>query len=128
MIEPTFLIDANIAICALRDSGSAASRRIEMCAPGSVVTSSIVYAEILRGFPIGEPIPHDALYALFDLIPVLPFDKAAADAYRRVPFRRGTFDRLIAAHALALDLVLVTNNERDFADVPGLRVENWARE
>ena len=36
-------------------------------------------------------------------------------------------DRLIAAHALALDLTLVTNNERDFADVPGLRIENWTR-
>jgi tRNA(fMet)-specific endonuclease VapC len=128
VIEPAFLIDANIAIYALRDSGSAASRRIELCTPGSVVTSSIVYAEILRGLPVGEPVPHDSLYALFDLIPVLPFDKAAAEAYRRVPFRRGTFDRLIAAHALSLDLVLVTNNERDFVDVPGLRVENWARE
>jgi tRNA(fMet)-specific endonuclease VapC len=128
VIEPAFLVDANIAIYALRDRGSAASRRIESCVPGSVVTSSIVYAEILRGFPFGEPAPHDGLYALFDLIPVLPFDKAAAEAYRRVPFRRGTFDRLIAAHALSLDLVLVTNNERDFADVPGLRVENWAQE
>jgi len=32
---------------------------------------------------------------------------------------------LLAAHALALDVVIVTNNEADFADVPGLRVENW---
>jgi tRNA(fMet)-specific endonuclease VapC len=127
VIEPTFLIDANIAIYALRDRGSAAARRIELCAPGSVVTSSIVYAEIMRGFPLNEPVPHEGLDALFGLIPVLPFDRAAAETYRSVPFKRGTFDRLIAAHALSLDLVLVTNNERDFADVPGLRVENWAR-
>jgi len=32
---------------------------------------------------------------------------------------------LIAAHALSLDVVLVTNNEREFRRVPGLRVENW---
>jgi tRNA(fMet)-specific endonuclease VapC len=39
--------------------------------------------------------------------------------------RRSSFDRLIAAHALALGFVLVTNNEKHFIDVPGLRVENW---
>jgi tRNA(fMet)-specific endonuclease VapC len=127
VIEPAFLIDANIAIYALRDSESAAARRIQKCAPGSVVTSSIVFAEIMRGFPADEPVPHEGLDALFDLIPVLPFDKAAAEAYRRVPFRRGTFDRLIGAHALSLDLVLVTNNVRDYSDVPGLRIENWAQ-
>jgi tRNA(fMet)-specific endonuclease VapC len=127
VIEPAFLIDANIAIYALRDSESAAARRIQKCAPGSVVSSSIVFAEIMRGFPADEPVPHEGLDALFDLIPVLPFDKAAAQAYRRVPFRRGTFDRLIGAHALSLDLVLVTNNVRDYSDVPGLRIENWAQ-
>jgi tRNA(fMet)-specific endonuclease VapC len=44
-----------------------------------------------------------------------------------LPFRRASYDRLIAAHALSLDLTLITNNEGDFADVPGLRVENWTR-
>jgi tRNA(fMet)-specific endonuclease VapC len=60
-------------------------------------------------------------------VPVLPFDAAAAEVYARLPFRRGSFDRLIAAHALALDLVLVTDNVADYADVPGLKVENWVR-
>jgi tRNA(fMet)-specific endonuclease VapC len=58
----------------------------------------------------------------------MPFDEAAARAYARVPFRRGKLDRLIAAHALALDIVLITNNERDFADVHGLQTVDWARE
>jgi tRNA(fMet)-specific endonuclease VapC len=61
------------------------------------------------------------------VIPVVPFDEAAAKAYARVPFKRGKLDRLIAAHAVALDLTLVTNNEVDFADVDGLKIENWAR-
>ena len=61
-------------------------------------------------------------------IPVVPFDETAARAYARVPFRRGKLDRLIAAHALGLDAILITNNEGDFADVPGLKVENWVRE
>ena len=39
--------------------------------------------------------------------------------------RRGTLDQLIAAHALSLGLTLVTNNEADFKDYPGLKVEHW---
>jgi tRNA(fMet)-specific endonuclease VapC len=39
--------------------------------------------------------------------------------------RRDAMDRLIAAHALSLGLTLVTNNETDFQDYPGLSVENW---
>ncbi len=39
--------------------------------------------------------------------------------------RRDALDRLIAAHALSLVLILVTNNEADFKDYPGLKVENW---
>jgi len=56
---------------------------------------------------------------------LLPFDESAARAYARLPFKRVSFDRLIAAHALSLGLTLVTSNETDFADVPGLKVENW---
>ena len=44
-----------------------------------------------------------------------------------LPFARHRFDRLIAAHALALDLTLVTANVRDFYDLPGLKVEDWTR-
>jgi tRNA(fMet)-specific endonuclease VapC len=52
----------------------------------------------------GKPPALDELSAFLSEVPVLPFDAAAADVYARLPFRRG-FDRLIAAHALALDLV-----------------------
>ncbi|MFM2410506.1 MAG: hypothetical protein RL481_1334, partial [Pseudomonadota bacterium] len=53
------------------------------------------------------------------------FDEAAARAYASIPFKRGTFDRLIAAQALSLDLTVISSNSKDFADVPGLKVENW---
>ena len=63
-------------------------------------------------------------------ISVEPFSGEAAAHYgaiiRTVGMDRRSFDRLIAAHAVSLNRCLVTNNERDFADVPGLRVENWA--
>ncbi len=56
---------------------------------------------------------------------MLDFDFEAAQTYVNLPFKRASYDRLIAAHALARDLIVVTDNERDFADVPGLKVENW---
>ena len=123
--EPRFLLDSNICIYVLADSDGFAARRLGECEPGSVVTSAVAYAEVMRGRPGDPPGATLAAEALFQIIPVLPFDAAAASRYREVPFRRGTFDRLIAAHALALGLTLVTNNERDYADVTGLCVENW---
>jgi tRNA(fMet)-specific endonuclease VapC len=123
--EAAFLIDSNIAIYALADAAGAAALRIQMHAPGTVVTSSIAYAEVLRGLGAGDEASLALVDAFFAVVPVLPFDRAAAVSYHRIPFRRGTFDRLIAAHALALDLTLVTNNEADFADIAGLRIENW---
>ena len=88
-----------------------------------LATSAITYAEVMVGISDKRKLPFTT--ALFDSAPVLPFDEAAAAVYATLPFRRGSYDRLIAAHALSLNLTLVTNNERDFADVPGLRVENW---
>lgn len=63
-------------------------------------------------------------------IPVVPFNGSAARAYgpARLATRerkRDALDKLIAAHALALNVTLVTNNEADFTGFPGLRVDNW---
>lgn len=66
---------------------------------------------------------------------IADFDSTAATMYgtiRAALERQGTpigpFDTLIAAHALSLDVVLVTNNEREFRRVPGLEIANWAAE
>jgi tRNA(fMet)-specific endonuclease VapC len=63
-------------------------------------------------------------------VPVLPFDAAAARAYGRIIAQCGwtrgrDYDRMIAAHAISTGSVLVTNNEADFRDIPGLIMENW---
>jgi tRNA(fMet)-specific endonuclease VapC len=63
-------------------------------------------------------------------VPIAPFDAGAARVYGLVrqasrERRRDALDKLIAAHALSLHLILVTNNPRDFADYPDLRIENW---
>jgi tRNA(fMet)-specific endonuclease VapC len=63
-------------------------------------------------------------------LPVVAFGKAQAEAYGAILstcgwVRSRDFDRMIAGHALSLGATLVTNNERDFRDIPGLTVENW---
>jgi tRNA(fMet)-specific endonuclease VapC len=121
--DPAYLLDTNICIYLLEGRSDIAADRVSDCPVGQLVTSAIVYAEVMIGaIKLGRV--NEAL-SFFDQIPVLPFDTAAGDAYARLSFKRSSYDRLIAANALALDLILVTNNEADFADVPGLKVENW---
>ncbi len=125
MTEARFLLDTNICIYLLEGTSDAARDSIEACTPGEVVTSAIAYAEVVRGIRMDNADDAAKAAAFFDAVEVVPFDSDAALHYRAISFRRGTFDRLIAAHALSLGLTLVTNNERDFADVTGLKVENW---
>ena len=125
MPEPRYLVDTNICIDLLNGRGERARRCFESHRQGELVTSAIVRAEVMIGaMARGQIGPAEALFAIVE---ALPFDDAAADAYATLPFARGNLDRLIAAHALALDLTLVTSNERDFRGVPGLRFENWSR-
>ena len=126
MGEAAYLLDSNILIYLLEGTSPSARVAIERCRPGEVVTSAIAYAELMRKVPDGDGEKEAAVEALFSVVAVLPFNAAAARAYRQVTLKRGMFDRLIAAHALQLGLTFVTNNVRDFADVPGLRIENWA--
>ena len=123
--QTQFLLDSNICIYMLGGGAPRARIRIELCAPGEVAASAITMAEVMVGARSLSAVAHAK--ALFEIVKVLPFDEAAAAAYAALPFKRGSFDWLIAAHALSLGLTLVTNNSRDFAAVKGLKVENWAR-
>jgi tRNA(fMet)-specific endonuclease VapC len=80
---------------------------------------------VIHGSVNEKPPELNRLHVLTEEMPVLPFDMAAARTYASIPFRRASYDRLIAAHALSLGLTVVTENIKHFADVPGLKVENW---
>ena len=127
MADPTFLLDANTCIYIITYGSGSEAARLGRQRPGSVVTSAVAYAEVVKGL-LGDEIATAAATRLFRLAAVQPFDVAAAEVYARLPFRRANFDRLIAAHAIALDLILVTTNTRDFSDIPGLKLENWSAE
>lgn len=122
-----YLLDSNALISIGLDSDDTLSARAADCDEGDIVTSAIVLAEVLHGSERGKPPPLKVLALMTEEIPVLPFDDRAANAYASVAFKRASYDRLIAAHALSLGLTVVTDNEADFADVPGLRVENWTK-
>lgn len=99
--------------------------RVAQCDADDMVTSAIAYAEVAYGSINNKPPPFEQLQNFIEEVPVLPFDDKAALAYTKLPFRRASYDRLIAAHALSLELILVTDNLKHFADVPGLKIENW---
>jgi tRNA(fMet)-specific endonuclease VapC len=120
-----YLFDSNIIIRTTLGIGEALRRRVAACDDGDIVTSSIAYAEVAYGSVRGKPPAFEKLQAFIEEVPVLEFDYKAARAYATLSVKRASFDRLIAAHALSHDLIVVTDNETHFADVPGLKVENW---
>ena len=121
-----YLLDTNAVIALAVDSDRKVVQRAAECDVGDMVTSSIVLAEVAFGTERGDPPAMDLLRAFVEEVPVLDFDYRAALTYATLPFKRASFDRLIAAHALSHDLTVVTANEDDFADLPELKVENWS--
>ena len=129
-----FLIDTNIAIHARDGSEPVLDKLVEHS--GAVLLSALSLAELQRG--IYKSLEYSALRrarlnTLLEGLSVVPFDAAAAEAYGRIIAQIGwsrsrDMDRLIAAHALAIQCVLVTANVVDYVRVPGLTIENWAAE
>ncbi|KVR38061.1 type II toxin-antitoxin system VapC family toxin [Burkholderia multivorans] len=129
---PRYMLDTNMCIYLMKNQPEQVARRFAQCYTGDVVMSAITYAELAYGVTVCANPARERrnLAALIEDIPVAPFDGAAAQAYG--PIREATLerkkdhlDKLIGAHAVSLDVVLVTNHERDFAGYPGLRLENW---
>jgi tRNA(fMet)-specific endonuclease VapC len=127
-----FMLDTNMCIYLMKNQPEHVAKRFAQCYVGDVVMSAITFAELEFGVTVSENSARERrnLAALVEDIPVVPFDAAAAAAYG--PIREATRDRkkdqldkLIAAHAGSLNVTLVTNNERDFAAYPGLKIENW---
>lgn len=128
-----YMLDTNICVYILKRHPTEVLKRLEALRQGEAVMSVVTHAELRAGLEMQtDNRTHDehVLGLLTCRIPVLPFDAAASVAYgvlrAAVPDRRrDALDRLIAAHALSVGATLVTNNEADFKDYPGLAVENW---
>lgn len=132
-MRPKYLLDTNICIYLMKNQPPSVGERFAQYRVGEVVMSAVTYAELDYGIAVsGERKTQNqaALDELIKDIPVVGFDVVAARSYRQVRLanrdrKRDALDRLIAAHAIALDVTLVTNNVGDFSCYSGLRIENW---
>ena len=122
-----YLIDTNCCIYLFSADYPELRRRMTATDAGEIGLSVIVLAELALGAALGKAPYDQRLARLREQLPLLSFEERDAEAYAAQPFKRGRFDRLLAAHAVSRGLTLITNSEADFADVPGLRVENWTR-
>ena len=129
-----FMLDTNICIYLIKQRPQSVLDRFLSLPVGDIGISVITLAELRYGAgKSNQPKKnHEALEQFMSPLNVADFDQAATITYGRirVALERkgrpiGAMDLLIAAHALSLDVRLITNNEREFKQVPGLGVENW---
>lgn len=129
-----YLLDTNICIYIAKHNPPAVRERFARHSASELAMSAITYGELRFGAEKSQSRERAlaSIRTLETLIEVCPVARHAAEHYGeiRAALQRagqsiGNNDLWIAAHARAEDWTLVTNNEREFARVPGLRVENW---
>ena len=129
-----YLLDTDIASYIIRGAFPALDAKLATVAPRDMAISVITRAELLfglekRGNPLGLT---RVVHAFLDRMAIPPWDNTAADTFAKLRAQLeqqgtpiGFADTMIGAHALALKLALVTNNQKHFQNVKGLMLENW---
>ena len=129
----TYLLDTNICIYIINAKPPQVLDRFREENLGVIALSSVSAAELAYGvIKSGSERNQRALEMFLSPLEILPFEEKAIWEYGRVrsgleklgqPI--GALDTMIAAHALSIDAILVTNNTREFSRVHRLRLENW---
>ncbi|RPJ39514.1 MAG: type II toxin-antitoxin system VapC family toxin [Planctomycetaceae bacterium] len=131
-----YLLDTNICIYIINKKPPAVLKRVQSKQPGQVAISTITLAELEYGVARSRYPDRNRIALLEFLLPftILDFDQEACMEYGQIRALLdvkgkpvGSMDLLLAAQAKAHNLILVTNNEKEFAQVDGLRIENWTR-
>jgi tRNA(fMet)-specific endonuclease VapC len=134
-MDAHYLLDTNICIYIRQKRPEAVLRRFSRLRPGEAALSVITYGELLYGAARSKQRVEalDRLRELLHWLPALPLPETAAEAYGTIRAELaskgemiGNNDLWIAAHAVATGLTLVTNNEKEFRRVRGLKIQNWA--
>ncbi|NKJ07723.1 type II toxin-antitoxin system VapC family toxin [Rhizobium sp. SG741] len=128
-----YLLDTNIISDIIRNPFGPVARRIEDVDPKEICTSIIVASELRYGCAKkGSAKLLAKVESILETLPILPLDIPADIKYGNIRAALeaagqtiGLNDLLIAAHACALDLTLVTDNMREFQRISGLKLENW---
>ena len=130
-----YMLDTNICIYVMKNKPERVLKRFEKEINYGICISSITLAELEYGMKHSSNPAKNERALLKFLLPlrILSFESSAASAYGEIraylqkqgaPI--GPLDMLIAGHARSKGLILVTNNVREFARVPELKLENWA--
>jgi tRNA(fMet)-specific endonuclease VapC len=133
MADFRYLLDANILSEFIRNPRGLVNKRLAVVGETTVCTSIVVACELRFGAKKkGSSRLEERVDEALASLEVLPLDKEADRHYAEIRTHLsrkgrpiGSNDLLIAAHTLALDLILVTDNVDEFARVPGLSIENW---
>ncbi len=131
----TYMLDTNICIYAIKNKPEQVLEKLKQNLSNGICISAITLAELQHGVEKSmNPEKNSmALLQFLSILDILPFDDLAAVEYGKIcaylqkhgtPI--GTMDMLIAAHAKTENLIIVTNNVREFERVPNLKIENWA--
>jgi tRNA(fMet)-specific endonuclease VapC len=131
-----YMLDTNICSYIIRNRPESVKRKLkEIERFHEVALSSVVASELLYGaYKKGSQKLIEVVKHFINCFVIYDFDLKAAEEYAliRTDLERkgviiGAYDLQIAAHAKALSAVLVTNNEKEFRRVEGLKIENWTR-
>ena len=134
-MEPRYLLDTNICIYIRQKRPEEVLRHFRKLRPGEAALSVITYGELLYGAAKSAQRVEalERLRELLHWLPALSLPETAAEAYGSIRAELaskgqmiGNNDLCIAAHALSTGLTLVTNNEKEFRRVRGLKMQNWA--
>jgi tRNA(fMet)-specific endonuclease VapC len=131
-----YMLDTDMCIYIAKHRPPEVRARFERLKPGQLIMSAITYGELCYGASKSSQ-QASALAQLRELVqdvPVAELDSRASEAYGEIRATLekegrliGNNDLWIGAHALALNLTLATNNEREFKRIPGLSLENWTK-
>ena len=135
-MNPRYMLDTDICIYISKQKPSGVKARFDRLKPGQTIMSVITYGELYYGASKSsqkaKALAH--LAGMVQDIPVEYLDSKASEAYGKIRAELeaqgrmiGSNDLWIAAHAMALDVTLATNNEWGFLRVIGLAVENWTK-
>lgn len=129
-----YMLDTNICIHVMKHRPETAIQNFLKHRPSELCISAVTYAELMHGVEKSQDVERNrvAVTLFLSAISILDFDQCAAEEYGKVRAeleRKGTpigpLDTMIAAHARAEGLTVVTNNTGEFARVEGLRTEDW---
>ncbi len=130
------MLDTNTCIYIMNRDPAVARRTFAEVKPDNVGISAVTLSELWYGAENSnrQEKNREALRMFAASLIIAHYDDGAAETYgalrahlKKIGSMIGEMDLLIAAHAKALDVILVTNNTREFRRIPGLRIENWVK-